>query len=293
MSKNKARSKALLQCFVDMIPDMDKVLNKKLLDILLVYAERDNDVIVILNEDGPNIIELKSLKSVSMLAQNLSAYSSYYHVEMVQIEVKKIDFEEAYKLLKASPDVPMFKTLTDLDKFVSEEFEKFGLDTFLDVDDLEYSLEKSRELKNEQLCAWVTEIIVKRDKLSLRHRFNEVVKAHYSTVDAMYASVRPLMKELRFPDDLMTHSFSELSVFDSKGWDHAIKAKIEFLTKREAQYLEDAKKAENLQLVQDSLLASLNNVPAKAPRNWSKMFGYAVFGAVFLMFVVNKLIILS
>ncbi|MGL9585387.1 hypothetical protein Q7I65_21790, partial [Escherichia coli] len=90
MSKSKARSKALLIAFVDLIPDMDKVVNKKLLDSLAIYSEHDNDLIVIMNEDGPTIIELNSLKSVSMLAQKLSAFSTYYHVEMQQIHVNPI-----------------------------------------------------------------------------------------------------------------------------------------------------------------------------------------------------------
>ena len=55
------------------------------------------------------------------------------------------------------------------------------------MDNLDYSLAKSRELKNDQLVAWVSEIIEKREKLALRNRFNEVTKAHYETVDAMYA----------------------------------------------------------------------------------------------------------
>ena len=74
MSKSKARSKALLIAFLDLIPDMDKVVNKKLLDSLNVYSGHDNDLIVIMNEDGPTIIELNSLKSVSMLAQKLSVF---------------------------------------------------------------------------------------------------------------------------------------------------------------------------------------------------------------------------
>ncbi|HAK9278708.1 TPA: hypothetical protein H3G22_004746, partial [Escherichia coli] len=114
MSKNKARSKALHQTFSEIIPEMDKALNKQLLEVLMKYTERDNELIVILNEDGPNIIELKSLKPVSLLAEKLSAYSSYYHVDVVELVVKKIDFEGAYKLLKASPDVPLFKSLTEL-----------------------------------------------------------------------------------------------------------------------------------------------------------------------------------
>lgn len=46
----------------------------------------------------------------------------------------------------------MFKTLADLDKFLNEEFEKYGLNTFLDVDNLDYSLAKSRELK---MISWL------------------------------------------------------------------------------------------------------------------------------------------
>ncbi|MDS6630166.1 hypothetical protein QYS46_00845 [Klebsiella michiganensis] len=70
MSKNKARSKALHQTFSEIIPEMDKALNKQLLEVLMKYTERDNELIVILNEDGPNIIELKSLKPVSLLVKS-------------------------------------------------------------------------------------------------------------------------------------------------------------------------------------------------------------------------------
>ncbi|HCI3404166.1 TPA: hypothetical protein NOX72_004576, partial [Salmonella enterica] len=51
MSKNKARSKALHQTFSEIIPEMDKALNKQLLEVLMKYTERDNELIVILNED--------------------------------------------------------------------------------------------------------------------------------------------------------------------------------------------------------------------------------------------------
>lgn len=291
MSKSKARSKALLIAFADLIPDMDKALNKKLLDALNIYSERDNDVIVIMNEDGPTIIELNSLKSVSILAQKLSAFSTYYHVKMQQIHVNLIDFEKAYMLLKKSPAIPMFKTLADLDKFLNEEFEKYGLHTFLDVENLDYSLDKSRELKNDQLIEWVSEIIEKREKLALRHRFNAVTKAHYETVDEMYAAVRPLMKELGFPDELMLHTFSELSVFDSKGWDYAIKSKIEFLTKREEQCLDYQMKAEKRQATVDELTSQITNAKTvKAPRSFGQLFSFAVIGMMALMFVVNKFI---
>jgi hypothetical protein len=56
---------------------MDKAVNKQLLEVLMKYTEHDNDLIVILNEDGPTIsLNLSLLKSVSMLAQKLSAYST-------------------------------------------------------------------------------------------------------------------------------------------------------------------------------------------------------------------------
>nr|UGK56579.1 hypothetical protein [Escherichia coli] len=111
--KSKARSKALLIAFADLIPDMDKVVNKKLLDSLNVYSGHDNDLIVIMNEDGPTIIELNSLKSVSMLAQKAFCFfSTYYHVEMQQILVNPIDFEKAYTLLKEAPAIPMFKNFS-------------------------------------------------------------------------------------------------------------------------------------------------------------------------------------
>ncbi len=56
----------------------------------------------------------------------------------------------------------------------------------------------------------------------------KVTKAHYETVDALYAAVRPLMKELGFPDELMLHTFSELSVFDSKGGTMLSNLKLNF-----------------------------------------------------------------
>ncbi|MGT7951053.1 hypothetical protein ACRW41_19250, partial [Escherichia coli] len=43
MSKNKARSKALHQTFSEIIPEMDKALNKQLLEVLMKYTERDNE----------------------------------------------------------------------------------------------------------------------------------------------------------------------------------------------------------------------------------------------------------
>ena len=260
MSKNKARSKALHQTFSEIIPEMDKALNKQLLEVLMKYTERDNELIVILNEDGPNIIELKSLKPVSLLAEKLSAYSSYYHVDVVELVVKKIDFE------------------------------KYGLNSFLDVDNLDYSLEKASELKNEQLINWVSDIICKREKLTLRKRFDVAVKANYENVEKMYNTIRPLMKKLGFPEDLMTHTFSELSVFETKGWDHAIKSKIETLAKRETQYLDDAAKAENRRLVTEKLENSLAIAPTKPTRNWLHIAGIACLVVCTFMYVTNKFI---
>ncbi|EBG2148471.1 hypothetical protein FIP36_17145 [Salmonella enterica] len=262
MSKQKTRSKVLLQQFIELCPhleDNDHVETHKIVhSALLKHAERDNDLIVIFSDDEPVVIELKALKSLALLGANLAAYSSYYHVEMVDINVKKIDFDAALELMKASPKVPMFKSLAELDKFLITEFEKFGLETFLDVENLDYSLEKSNELKNQQLNNWLADIIAKRGKLLLRKRFDEATKAHYETVDELNKAVRPLMKELGFPDDLMEHTFRELTVFDPKGWDNAIKPKIEFLADRENQYLDNIVKEQNRVIIEQSIQQSIN-----------------------------------
>mgnify|MGYP001289063590 FL=1 len=98
------------------------------------------------------------------------------------------------------------------------------------------------------------------------------------------------MKELGFPDELMLHTFSELSVFDSKGWDYAIKSKIEFLTKREDECLDYQMKADKRQATVDELLAQINNAKTvKAPRSFGQLFGFSVIAMMTFMFIVNKL----
>ncbi|MEW8780753.1 hypothetical protein AB2507_18280, partial [Escherichia coli] len=92
------------------------------------------------------------------------------------------------------------------------------------------------------------------------------------------------------PEDLMTHTFSELSVFETKGWDHAIKSKIETLAKRETQYLDDAAKAENRRLVTEKLENSLAIAPTKPTRNWLHIAGIACLVVCTFMYVTNKFI---
>ncbi|EOE8962930.1 hypothetical protein VQU50_004817, partial [Salmonella enterica subsp. enterica serovar Kentucky] len=113
---------------------------------------------------------------------------------------------------------------------------------------------------------------------------------HYENVEKMYDTIRPLMKKLGFPEDLMTHTFSELSVFETKGWDHAIKSKIETLAKRETQYLDDAAKAENRRLVTEKLENSLAIAPTKPTRNWLHIAGIACLVVCTFMYVTNKFI---
>jgi hypothetical protein len=144
----------------------------------------------------------------------------------------------------------MFKKLEDLKGFVVKEFSRFGLEVFLDAENLEYSLDKSNELRSPQLNSWLCEIISQRDVLLLRQRFDNATKAHYEGVDQLYSAVRPLMFELGFPDSLKDHTFSELTVFSPTGWDNAIMPKMEFLAKREIQFKEDAKKQEQQKIIQ-------------------------------------------
>lgn len=273
MSANKVRSNTLMnllsQSYPALLEASHKEINKKLKSTLLKVTERDNDLIVVLSEDKFDLIELKTLRPLSDLSQCIAANNFYFHVDVVEVEIKKIDFNKAVKLMKQTPTIPLTKSLAELDKILVEEFTKFGLDTFLDVENLDYSLEKASELKNDMLYKWVSNIIIKRDRLMLRERFISATNAHYNTVDELYNGVRPLLKELDFPDELMNHSFSELRVFNPKGWDYAIQPRIDFLAKREFQFIEDANKVNNLEVLKQTYLEQPANSALWAKTNSS------------------------
>lgn len=273
MSANKVRSNTLMnllsQSYPALLEASHKEINKKLKSTLLKVTERDNDLIVVLSEDKFDLIELKTLRPLSDLSQCIAANNFYFHVDVVEVEIKKIDFNKAVKLMKQTPTIPLTKSLAELDKILVEEFTKFGLDTFLDVENLDYSLEKASELKNDMLYKWVSDIIIKRDRLMLRERFISATIAHYNTVDELYNGVRPLLKELDFPDELMNHSFSELRVFNPKGWDYAIQPRIDFLAKREFQFIEDANKVNNLEVLKQTYLEQPANSALWAKTNSS------------------------
>ncbi|EIC1586295.1 hypothetical protein K9692_003711 [Escherichia coli] len=273
MSANKVRSNTLMnllsQSYPALLEASHKEINKKLKSTLLKVTERDNDLIVVLSEDKFDLIELKTLRPLSDLSQCIAANNFYFHVDVVEVEIKKIDFNKAVKLMKQTPTIPLTKSLAELDKILVEEFTKFGLDTFLDVENLDYSLEKASELKNDMLYKWVSDIIIKRDRLMLRERFISATNAHYNTVDELYNGVRPLLKELDFPDELMNHSFSELRVFNPKGWDYAIQPRIDFLAKREFQFIEDANKVNNLEVLKQTYLEQPANSALWAKTNSS------------------------
>lgn len=295
MAKNTARSNVLLSTFVSLIPELELAGNESnlidLKSVLLKHADKDNDIVIILSDDGPVAIELRALKPLSILGQNLAANAQLFYVSMIDITVQKIGYVEALHLLKETPFVPMFKTLEDLNDFLVSEFTNFGLETLLDVKNLEYSLEKSNELRNPQLNNWLCDIISQRDILMLRQRFENATKAHYENVGQLYAAVRPLMSELGFPDSLKEHTFSELVVFSPKGWDNAIMPKMEFLSKREAQFKEDAKKQEQLEIIQLAsdhplvLQHSTNVAPSKY-----KMVAQTALALVVAVLIFNKFI---
>lgn len=295
MAKNTARSNVLLSTFVSLIPELELAGNESqkedLRSVLLTHAENDNDIVIIYSDEAPVAIELRALKPLSKLGENLAANAQLFYVCMTEITVQKIGYTEALQLLKETPVVPSFKTLDDLNTFIVSEFANFGLETLLDVENLEYSLEKSNELRSPQLNNWLCDIIAQRDVLLLRQRFDNATKAHYDDVVQLYAAVRPLMSELGFPDSLKEHTFSELVVFSPKGWDNAIMPKMEFLAKREAQFKEDAKKQEQLEIIQLAsdhplvLQHSTNVAPSKY-----KMVAQAALALVVAVLVFNKFI---
>lgn len=295
MAKNTARSNVLLSTFVSLIPELELAGNESkkedLRSVLLTHAENDNDIVIIHSDEAPVAIELRALKPLSKLGENLAANAQLFYVCMTEITVQKIGYTEAVQLLKDTPVVPSFKALDDLNTFIVSEFANFGLETLLDVENLEYSLEKSNELRSPQLNNWLCDIIAQRDVLLLRQRFDNATKAHYDDVVQLYAAVRPLMSELGFPDSLKEHTFSELVVFSPKGWDNAIMPKMEFLAKREAQFKEDAKKQEQLEIIQLAsdhplvLQHSTNVAPSKY-----KMVAQAALALVVAVLVFNKFI---
>lgn len=295
MAKNTARSNVLLSTFVSLIPELELAGNESkkedLRSFLLTHAENDNDIVIIHSDEAPVAIELRALKPLSKLGENLAANAQLFYVCMTEITVQKIGYTEAVQLLKETPVVPSFKALDDLNTFIVSEFANFGLETLLDVENLEYSLEKSNELRSPQLNNWLCDIIAQRDVLLLRQRFDNATKAHYDDVVQLYAAVRPLMSELGFPDSLKEHTFSELVVFSPKGWDNAIMPKMEFLAKREAQFKEDAKKQEQLEIIQLAsdhplvLQHSTNVAPSKY-----KMVAQAALALVVAVLVFNKFI---
>ncbi|ENH3412116.1 hypothetical protein ABWC92_000827 [Escherichia coli] len=295
MAKNTARSNVLLSTFVSLIPELELAGNESkkedLRSVLLTHAENDNDIVIIHSDEAPVAIELRALKPLSKLGENLAANAQLFYVCMTEITVLKIGYTEALQLLKETPVVPSFKTLDDLNTFIVSEFANFGLETLLDVENLEYSLEKSNELRSPQLNNWLCDIIAQRDVLLLRQRFDNATKAHYDDVVQLYAAVRPIMSELGFPDSLKEHTFSELVVFSPKGWDNAIMPKMEFLAKREAQFKEDAKKQEQLEIIQLAsdhplvLQHSTNVAPSKY-----RMVAQAALALVVAVLVFNKFI---
>ena len=116
MSKSKARSKALLIAFADLIPDMDKVVNKKLLDSLNIYSGHDNALLLLwmkmVQHNWTEFFEI-SFNAGS------KAFCFFYLLSCGNAanSCQSNWLWKAYTLLKEAPAIPMFKTLADLDKF--------------------------------------------------------------------------------------------------------------------------------------------------------------------------------
>ncbi len=249
MSKNQERINVILS-FIESETEtkIEQEDAKKIsLEILncVTHSGPNSEFLVCLTAFDVKLIQLKSLISVSSLGNVIALNTKVLHVNWASVEAKLIDLDEAVKMLKKTPFIPMTKTKKSFDESIVEAFTKFGLETFLDVEDLHFSLEKAKEINNEVLVEWINDIIQKQRKFVLRELFDKAANAHYDDLQEFYDAVRPLMCALGVPDELNEHSFSELCVFSTKGWDYTVVGKIDFLSKREAKFIEEKLKLES------------------------------------------------
>ena len=261
--------------------DIPQELAENLRSTFSHYAEKKAEIIVVMNETEFSTIELFTFNSVSKLGDCIAKNNGFYHVKTKHFDVNKIDLEEAVELLNRVPLVPLCKTKKDLDIFVKDAFAEFGLDTYLDADNLYFSLEKSKELENTHLTEWICQVIESQRKLVIREEFNAAANASYDNLVQFNKVIRPLLKRLGFPNELMEHSFRELRAFDMSGWDNVISKNMDQLAKREFYYTQD-----------ETLIAdALNDKNASTPINDNKWFNkpgvIACIGAVFVFCTFN------
>ena len=204
----------------------------------VTHSVSSTEFLICLSALDVKLIQLKALNSLSSLGNVIALNTQVLHVKWDSADVKLIALNDAVKLLKKTPYIPMAKSKKSFDESIVEAFTKFGLETFLDVEDLHFSLEKAKELNNEILVEWIEDIIQKQHKFVLREHFEKTAKAHYDNLHDFYNAVRPLMRALGVPEELNDHSFSELCVYNTKEWDYTVSGKIDFLSKREMTFIE-------------------------------------------------------
>ncbi|NRN29692.1 hypothetical protein [Photorhabdus heterorhabditis] len=251
----------------------------------------DAEFAVVFQRDKAIVLKLNALTPLQSIGNMVSINSKYYHVNCKKLDVKEIDFNKEVEMLRSFPVIRMVKDKKEFNKKVSEQFESFGLNEYLNAEDLHYSFAKAKELNNERLSAWLADIIDKQHKYILREHFVKVSEAHYDSLDDFNNAVRPLMLELGFPEELVNHSFNSLKLHDSKSWDYTVAKQIEFLAKKEYYLIEERIKLEALK----DKYKVLSDDDAKDTKNDStnkRKIGFNVFKIIGYVFwlLLNKFI---
>ena len=176
---------------------------------------------------------MESLRSLSEIGGVIGAKYEIYHVVCKDRVINKIDLKEASVLLSILPCIPLVKTHAQFIEEIDKVFKKYDISTFLDKDNLFYSLEQAKLLKNEILVEFIGKLIEEERKYHLRDKFTQAVDIQYNSLEDFYNSIRPIMSELGVPGNFVNHNFRDLIVRDIKGWDYAVADKLKLLAKVE------------------------------------------------------------
>ena len=199
----------------------------------LTQETDDNEYLFVLTETKTLYVQLESLRSLSEIGGVIGAKYEIYHVVCKDRVINKIDLKEASVLLSILPCIPLVKTHAQFIEEIDKVFKKYDISTFLDKDNLFYSLEQAKLLKNEILVEFIGKLIEEERKYHLRDKFTQAVDIQYNSLEDFYNSIRPIMSELGVPGNFVNHNFRDLIVRDIKGWDYAVADKLKLLAKVE------------------------------------------------------------
>jgi hypothetical protein len=199
----------------------------------LTQETDSNEYLFVMTETKTLYVQLSSLRSVSEIGGVIGAKYEIYHVVCKDRSINKIDLKEASILLSVLPCIPLVKTHALFIEEIEKVFKKYDISTFLDKDNLFYSLEQAKTLKNENLVEFIGKLIDEERKYHLRDKFAQAVDVQYNSLDDFYNAIRPIMSELNVPEKYVNHNFRDLLVRDIKGWDYAVADKLKLLAKVE------------------------------------------------------------